>query len=416
MALGWTLVESGAYRIPWDVGLSGRESVLLDAVLDAFALLPAEGPLKARLEACLVRVCRARRIRMDASWSERLLFLAERQAEGTGFFSHLLADDSVEEIAVSGVGAPVRVFVCGAGWKDTNAVVLLTDFAVSAVNALARPLGRRLTLRQPRLSAVLADGSRLHACAAPLTPDGIQISLRKFRKKPFTVAELVSCGFLSAQQAAFFSLALGSDAGLLVCGNTGSGKTTFLNALFDFVPPSERIVLVEDVPELRLRHAHQARLLASKGGLSALVADTLRMRPDRLVVGEVRTAAEASALMDALLSGSAKGAYATFHGQDAAHALSRLLFFGIAPLDLDALDLVAVLRRYSDAKTGKERRALLEVCAVRNAAAVPVFRGNKPNPAFFGTAAFLKIAQSHGLDAAGFGAKLEQEVRRLALA
>ncbi|MDP2717419.1 MAG: ATPase, T2SS/T4P/T4SS family, partial [Candidatus Micrarchaeota archaeon] len=400
MGLGWTLAESGAYHIPWSVALSERQERVLDLVLDRLSLLPATGPLRERLEQCLASVCQQERIRRDESWSGRVLFLAEKQAEGTGFFSHLLADDAVEEIAVSGIHAPVRVFVRGNGWQDTNAVITSAEFAVAAVNAMARPLGRRLTVRGPRLSAVLSDGSRLYACAAPLTPDGIQVSLRKFRKKPFSVRELVDAGFLLPIQAAFFSLALSSDAGLLVCGNTGSGKTTFLNAVFSFVPPRERVVLVEDVPELRLPHRHQARLLAGKGGIGPLVADTLRMRPDRLVVGEVRFAHEASALMDVLLSGSAKGAYATFHAQSAHHALSRLLFLGVSPMDLDALDLLVVLRRFSDAKTGTERRRLVELCAILDGKPVPVFCGKNVNPVFFRTAAFQKIAQSHGVDAA----------------
>jgi len=399
MGLGWTLVDEGVYRVPLGPLPQGRQAELLDAVLDAYGgPEPGQGVADA-VRALLVRQCRLRRVRYDPAWADVLTALALANLEGYGVLSYLLQDDQLEEIAVTGLDQPVRVYVRGAGWQDTNAFLSDLDFALQCVNKMAQPLGRRLTARQPRLSAVLPDGSRLHACIAPIALSGIQISLRKFRKEPFGVRELAGRGLLTAQAAAFLQWALPADCSLLVAGNTGSGKTTLLNALSEFIPPTDRIVMLEDAPELRWPHAHQVRLLCGEHALSSLLSDTLRMRPDRLVVGEVRTAAEASALFDVLLSGQAKGAFATFHAESAADSLSRLQFMGVRSADLDALQLVAVLRRFTDLnRGGAEKRVLSELCAVQDGRAVAVLdsRG-KLSQGFASTRAAERMQRCHGL-------------------
>lgn len=398
MGLGWTLRDDGPYRIVLSLP-QGRSAALLDAVLDSYAGPAAGQSVADAVRALMVQQCRLRRIRYDPAWAEPLCALALANLEGFGVLSYLLQDEGLEEIAVTGVNEPVFVYGRDVGWQATNAVLTDLDFAVQIVNRMAQPLGRRLTARQPRLSAVLQDGSRLHACIAPVALSGIQISLRKFRKDPFGMQELVGRGFLQPHAAAFLQRALPADCSLLVAGNTGSGKTTFLNALSEFVPDSERIVMLEDAPELRWpHHRHQVRLLTGTHALSALLADTLRMRPDRLVVGEVRTAPEASALFDVLLSGQAKGAYATFHADSAQDALSRLQFMGVRQADLDALQLVAVLQRFTDVSSGLERRAVTELCAVHHGMAVPVLdAAGKVAADFWATRAAARMRRSHDL-------------------
>ncbi|MBI2445363.1 CpaF family protein [Candidatus Micrarchaeota archaeon] len=406
MGLGWTLRDDGQYRISWNLP-QGRQAEALDAVLDAYC-----GPATGQSVADAVRdlmqqLCQSRRIRYDAAWAEPLCELALANLEGFGVLSYLLQDDQLEEIAVTGLDVPIYVYDRTVGWQSTNAALTDLDFAIQCVNRMAQPLGRRLTARQPRLSAVLPDGSRLHACIAPVALSGIQISLRKFRKEPYNLRELVAGGFLSPEAAAFFQWALPADCSLLVAGNTGSGKTTLLNALSGLIPKHERIVLLEDAPELRWPHSHQVRLLCGETPLSSLLVDTLRMRPDRIVVGEVRTAAEAAGLFDVLLSGQAKGAFATFHADSAADALSRLQFMGVRPADLDALQLITVLKRYTVLPDGFERRALMELCAVHQGHAVPVLdaRG-KLSADFCHTRAFARMRRSHGLTADALSRKV----------
>ena len=408
MGLGWTLSDDdGAYRIPWNVTLPPRQMALLDAVLDAYAGAPPGQTVLDHVRHLLQKACRMQRIRYDDAWGQPLGALAAANLDGYGVLSYLLQDDQLEEIAVVGLNQPIYVYGRQSGWLTTNAALTDLDFAVQCVNRMAQPLGRRLTSRQPRLSAVLPDGSRLHACMAPVALSGIQISLRKFRKQPFSMRELVQSGFLSPFVAAFLQLAMPSDCSLLVAGNTGSGKTTLLNAVSEFVPLHERVVVLEDAPELRWPHRHQARLLSGETPLSSLLADTLRMRPDRIIVGEVRRPDEASALFDVLLSGQAKSAFATFHADSAADALARLQFMGVRPSDLDALQLVAVLQRYSSVRDGGEKRALVELGAVHQGRALPVLdaRG-KLDSGFFQTRACLRMQRGHGMDAASLARRL----------
>lgn len=403
MDLGWTLLETGSYRVPWDLAsLSRRQRDILSALLDAYALHPPKESVRQTLKDALLALCQKERVRVDAAWADRVLFFAEQNVSGFGVLTHFLADDDLEEVAVPGIGKPVYVFHRELGWLESNAALTSMDFAVDCVNKMARCLGRRLTVRHPRLSAVLPDGSRLHACMAPIALDGIQVSIRKFRKKPFHVAELVATGFLPARVAAVLSLALPADASVLVAGNTGSGKTTFLNALSAFVPRTERIVAIEDAPELSWPHAHQVRLVGGPADVSELVADTLRMRPDRVIVGEMRRPMEVAAFFDVLLSGQAKGAFATFHAESAADALSRLKFLGVDPSDASALDFVVVLKRFSDATAGKEKRCLEEFACVKDGRAFDVFSGARFSPRFFSSPAFRKMCRSHGVSRKGF--------------
>jgi Flp pilus assembly CpaF family ATPase len=161
------------------------------------------------------------------------------------------------------------------------------------------------------------------------------------------------------------------DANILVCGNTGSGKTTTLNALLHLVPPSERLVIIEETPEIRTLHRHVVRLTAhppSKIGLGDLVVDSLRMRPDRLMVGEVRSSAEVGAFIDTILAGQGRGSLATFHAQGVREAMLRLVKLGVNELDLGALDLVIVQRRWEKLDNtnlqGTEIRRVTEISEV----------------------------------------------------
>ncbi len=334
----------------------------------------------------LVRLCEKRNLPLPLARADTLCRLAHMNLAGYGVLEPLLQDPSLEEIAVLGAKEPLRVYVKGKGWKRTNACFLSEEGIVDTANKMARALGRRLSFHTPRLDAVLPNGDRLHAVLPPLTLENTVLTIRKFKEKPYAIPELVGNHTLSAEAASFFWLALQSDLNLLIAGNTGSGKTTLLNALLVFVPFNERILVVEETPEIRVLHPHQIKLVASpesQVSMQQLVHDTLRMRPDRVLVGEVRTEEETRALFEALSAGQAKGTYATFHARTAKEALHRLQSLGIPPYELDSMDVLVVLRRQSvydeGKKQWKETRRVTEVAEVAEQKVRPLFEWDPPS-------------------------------------
>jgi flagellar protein FlaI len=297
---------------------------------------------------------------------------------GYAFIEPLLEDPAVEEISVIGPGMPVYVYVRKEGWKSVNACFEDERSIGDMINRMARSLGRRITMQNPRLDAMLPDGSRLHASLSPVS--GGEMTIRKFRDRPFSPRELIDSRTVPAEAMALLSVLMQCDLSVLVAGNTASGKTTTLNSLFSFVPSGERVVITEETPEISIPHRHQLRLVANREmgiTLKDLVYDSLRMRPDRMIVGEVRNRDEAEALFDVLLAGQARGSYATFHAQSAAEALSRLRSFGIMKDDLSSVDCIVVQRRmlrYDPRKRqASEVRRVVEMATVEDGKARPVY-------------------------------------------
>ncbi|OIO26288.1 hypothetical protein AUJ14_02120 [Candidatus Micrarchaeota archaeon CG1_02_55_22] len=402
---GWTILSEGAdYAVNADIALSPGESDVLEELsqeyLESSRLLPVADRLQARqlLEQLLMGVCRKKYLLLESSRAERVLRVAESNLSGLAFFDFLLADPELEEVSVIGPNKPVYVFHRSRGWLKTAFALTSQDCAVDLVNKMARPLGRRITLQNPRLDALLPDGSRLHATLAPVAVNGFEITLRKFREKPFTVPELVSNGTLSPRIAAALWLIMLSESSLAVAGNTGGGKTTLLNALFSFIPSRERIVAIEQTPELSLPQPHVVRLVASDDlsvSLHALVKDSLRMRPDRVVIGEVRDAAEAGALFDSLLAGQARGTYCTVHANSAQECLTRLKRLGAEHDELSSLSFIAVCKRVLEhaGRRPVERRRLTELAAVENGSALKLAGFDRKAGRFtvFNDAALIRV-------------------------
>ncbi len=292
--------------------LSWAEAQLAKRALELFQMQAAKKTGNKSLTEFLNGFVEANQLELEQEQATYLLFVLERLAFGLGPLEELLKDDELEEIAITGLGEekPVRVFHKTFGWLSTNLFFLDAAMVKNLVNRMARQLGRRLSMQTPRLNAVLENGSRIHAVIEPIAFSGPSVTIRKFRFQPFTPLDLLHNHNVDSETLAFLWLALQSDSTLLVCGNTGSGKTSTLNALFCFVPANERIVVVEETPEIRLPHEHQIRLASSAElgiDMHSLIVDSLRMRPDRIIVGEMRTASETKAFVDTLLAGQGKG-------------------------------------------------------------------------------------------------------------
>src|SRR3989338_3309739 len=364
--LGWALREGKTpYFIP-PVELSEGEKRIFIQLCELLLQNPS-----GELPSLLKRYCEEKNVVLDRAAGEKIVSLAERCVRWLGVLDFLLQDDELEEISVVGLQKPVFVFHRKKGWLETNAFLTSEEHALDLINKIARPLGRRVTTQNPRVNAVLPDGSRLHASIPPVCPQGVEITIRKFLRNPLNARELCDLQTLSLDAAAFLWAVLYGDVSLCIAGNTGSGKTTTLNALFSFIPLNERIVVTEETPELFLLHEHCVKILANEElgvGMKDLVKDTLRMRPDRVVVGEVRSAEETQALFDSLLAGQAKGSFFTFHADSASEALLRLKALGVSGEDLDALDLILVQKRISffDSKNKRatELRRVTEIAEV----------------------------------------------------
>ena len=366
--LGWKLGGwKAGYRLRLP-RLSQEEQELVLSVAEAFRSETQRREVEGEAQASelilrlLSSVCEEEGIELDNDQRRYIARAAFLQTFGLGFLQELLSDQSLEEIALIGLERPVYVFVRSQGWKRTNVAVDSADYFVSLVNRLGRGLGRRLTAQKPRLNAVLEDGSRVHASMPPVS--GCELTIRKFTREPLSPFDLLSNGTYGARALSLLSLCLQADLSVMFAGNTASGKTSSLNALLSFVPSSERMLLIEETPEISLPHPHQLRLVPFEEGgigMTELVRDSLRMRPDRVVVGEVRSQEEARAFVESALSGQAKGCYSTFHAQSARDAVLRLRMMGCMPSDLEGIDLFVVQRRVStyDAKrrqVGESRR------------------------------------------------------------
>ncbi|MGC4895635.1 TadA family conjugal transfer-associated ATPase [Micromonospora sp. DT31] len=264
-----------------------------------------------------------------------LLRIADRVHDdliGAGPLAPLLADPQITDVLVNGV----RVWVDrGEGLHQVAIPLGTVDDVRRLAQRLTAAAGRRLDDASPYADARLPDGTRLHAVLPPVATDGPYLSLRTFRQRPFTVDELVARGTVPAPLAPLLAAVVAARLAYLVSGGTGSGKTTLLNTLLGLVPGTERIVLVEDAAELRPVHPHviglQARTANVEGvgtvGLGDLVRQALRMRPDRLVVGECR-GAEVVDLLAALNTGHDGGA-GTLHANAPGDVPARLEALGM---------------------------------------------------------------------------------------
>ncbi|MFO7591164.1 MAG: CpaF family protein [Acidimicrobiia bacterium] len=314
---------------------------------------------------------------------ERTLTELTREVAGLGPLEPLLAEPEVTEVMVNGPG---RAFVERRGRLEPVALALDAAGIVRLVERVVAPLGLRLDRSSPMVDARLPDGSRLHAMIPPLAVDGPCVTIRRFCPAPIG---LPAFG-VSADPAAFLEWSVVAGWNILVSGGTSSGKTTFLNALSGAVPETARVVTIEETAELRLVQPHVVRLEArppnaeGAGGVTVreLVRASLRMRPDRIVVGEVR-GAEALDMLQALNTGH-DGSLSTVHANGVEEAIARLetlVLFAEAGLPLPAvrrqiaaaLDLVVHVSRRRDGSRHVDAIAQIAGHA-RGVAVAPLWR------------------------------------------
>ncbi|MEY3176788.1 MAG: hypothetical protein RLZZ436_4702 [Planctomycetota bacterium] len=259
---------------------------------------------------------------------ERMALELIDEAHGLGPLEPLMTDDAITDILVNN---PREVFVERLGsLRKTPIIFADGQHLLRIVQRLTAKVGRRIDESNPMVDARLPDGSRLNVTIPPLAIDGATISIRRFPRSPLTIDGLVERGSLSRKMAEFLQAAVAGRISMLISGGTGSGKTTLLNALAASVPHDERIVTVEDSAELRLCHPHVVRMesrVPNTEGVGSvtlrdLVRNALRMRPDRLLVGEVR-GPEAIDMLQAMNTGH-EGSFTTIHANDAREALTRL--------------------------------------------------------------------------------------------
>jgi|SRR3989344_1178743 len=330
-------------------------------------------PGKEAIQKSLLEHCLKNCLKLDEEQVDYLNKYLELLIFDFGALSEINENEEIEEISVIGLGEnnPVRVFHKEFGWIKTNLYYCSAKTIKNLVNKMARKLGKQLSFQSPNLNASLPDGSRLSAIIDPISFSGPSVTIRKFKKKALTPVDLIKRSTVSVEILAFLWLALETDSSMLVAGNTGSGKTTTMNSLFNFVPENERIIVTEETPEIKLNHEHLVKLRVVENlsvKMNDLIIETLRMRPDRIIVGEIRNEEEVSAFLDTLLAGQGKGAYATFHAQTGMEALKRLQKLGVNKLDLNALDLILVQRRWNkiDLKKNerKEERKIIELSEI----------------------------------------------------
>ena len=297
---------------------------LRDRLLADAGRLGTAGDLHARIRALVDREAGL----LDDDARVRLAARVAERSFGLGPLEPLLADPAVDEVMVNGPG---QVWVERGGRLEPTGTTFADEAELRhAIERILAPLGRRVDEAEPLCDARLPDGSRVNVVVAPLALDGPVLTIRRFRPRGFGPADLVANGTWAAPLRDLLEGAVRARCNILISGGTGSGKTTTLNALTEFIGEDERIVTVEDAAELRLRHPHVVRLEARPASLEGrgevtvrrLVRNALRMRPDRIVVGEVR-GSEALDMLSAMSSGH-DGSLSTVHAGSPEEALRRV--------------------------------------------------------------------------------------------
>lgn len=333
--------------------------------------LPAH-ELRSELSTLVKKIVRDQRIGLSTADLSVLIASIQNEVMGLGPIEPLMADPSVSDVLVNGAHA---VYVERHGMLEKTPVVFGDDDHVyRIIERIVSRVGRRIDESSPMVDARLPDGSRVNAIIPPLALDGPILSIRRFSASPLGVKELVKLGTITEEIATVLQALVKAKINFLISGGTGSGKTTLLNMMSAFVPANERIVTIEDAAELRLQQPHVVRLetrpanVEGRGEVSqrALVRNSLRMRPDRIVIGEVR-GPEVLDMLQAMNTGH-EGSMTTIHANSPRDALSRLenmvgltgLSIGLKPLRQQIASAISVVIQIARLADGKRKLISLQ--------------------------------------------------------
>src|SRR5579875_1139369 len=337
---------------PGQPGLSVRSASVADAVprIYPLAIQRIDTEVAAKLEReelarqltdVISEIIVELKLQLNVAEQRQLVTLLLDDMLGLGPIEPLLANESVTDIMVNG---PKRVYVERKGKLELTEVTFRDNAHVMSVaTRIVTQVGRRVDESTPLVDARLADGSRVNIIVPPLAIDGPSISIRKYSKKSITLDIMARQANISAAMASVLKIAARSRLNILISGGTGSGKTTLLNAMSQMIDPTERIVTIEDAAELQLQQPHVVRLetrppnLEGKGEISMrdLLKNALRMRPDRIILGEIRSS-EALDMLQAMNTGH-DGSLSTIHANRPREALTRLEnLVGMAGVNLPA--------------------------------------------------------------------------------
>lgn len=356
----------------WDVNDSQLEQlvrhykarIIKEANLESITILPAQ-ERKQTIERLVTQMIQEERVIIPQYEMDQIVTQIINESVGYGPLESLLEDDSITEIMVNG---PNEIFIERKGRLEETPIRFKDEKHIRhIIDRIIAPLGRRIDESSPMVDARLHDGSRVNAVIPPVSLEGSVLSIRKFNKIPFNLENLRNFETFSHDMGEFLQAAVRAKCNILVSGGTGSGKTTLLNVLSGSIPQGERIITIEDMAELRFHHANLVKMEArpenmeGKGEITIrqLVRNALRMRPDRIIVGEVR-GSEAIDMLQAMNTGH-EGSLTTVHANTPKDALGRLeamVIMSGLPLTVDvirsyfvgALDLIVQTNRQIDGK------------------------------------------------------------------
>ena len=281
---------------------------------------------------------------------------------GLGSIEILMDDINLEEIAINDAEEPVWVYHVKFGWLKTNIMLASEDQTRHYATMIGRRVGRQLTILEPLMDANLRGGDRVNATLEPISVKGNTITLRKFAAKPWTITDFIEDNTISTEAAALIWLGVQYELSTLIAGGTATGKTSMLNVVANFFPPNQRVISIEDTREIQLpKFLHWVPMLTrlpnpeGKGEVSMLdlLVNSLRMRPDRIIVGEIRRKREAEVLFEAIHTGHS--VYATVHANDTRETITRLINppIEIPKTMLPAISMIVV--QYRNRRTGTRK-------------------------------------------------------------
>ena len=271
-------------------------------------------------------------------------------------------DPNLEEIVINDSKTQVMVYHIKYGWLETNVRIETESKIESYAQQIARKVGRQITNLNPLLDAQLPNGDRVNATLYPISTHGNTLDIRKFRAEPWTIIDFLKRKTVSQELVSFVWQAMQYELSFLVTGGTAAGKTSMLNVFLPFIPPNQRIITIEDTSELVLpKYMHWVPMLTrqpnseGKGQVTMLdlLLNSLRMRPDRLVVGEIRKKEDAQTLFEAMMTGHS--VYATMHAETAQQVVKRLISEPIELPEIEVSTLDLIITSFRQRRTGVRR-------------------------------------------------------------